>query len=406
MRKIFSIVFLSITLCGDSMLNLMLIWTILERQGSVVHLGITICIMSVFPYLLQKYVKPLKTILSSNPLLVFAVVRILGILMLGLLFFIFDQENIYTYYVIGGVFACIFFLSMQSLEAYMSQKVLEGKVDSSLASNQLQAAIQIGAFAGNSLTGVLLALGGIEMVGLILSMTLLIGIGIPFILPLLSHQSDKVEEKVTKPVDRDPLDSIQLRAGISKDHMLRLTVIGVTLLTVQLASINFLLPIIFHDVYDWSSVQYGVVGAAMGLGAFMATILGRFGRFVPYASFGLILVIDALLGTIENWSLAIVLGFSLGLVFNRFRIYQRILMFKFLETKEETVIWSGRTTTAFQFTKALTPLLLVYPLAWLGVENAGILLAIMGVLLTSLLGIIYWFETRGISHDEPEEHVA
>ncbi len=91
--------------------------------------------------------------LSSNPLLVFAVVRILGILMLGILFFIFDQENIYTYYVIGGVFACIFFLSMQSLEAYMSQKVLEGKVDSSLASNQLQAAIQIGAFAGNSLTG-------------------------------------------------------------------------------------------------------------------------------------------------------------------------------------------------------------------------------------------------------------
>ncbi len=406
MRKIFSIVFLSITLCGDSMLNLMLMWTILERQGSVVHLGITICIMSIFPYLLQKYVKPLKTMLSSNPLLVFAVVRILGILMLELLFFLFDQENIYTYYVVGGVFACVFFLSMQSLEAYMSQKVLEGKVDSSLASNQLQAAIQIGAFAGNSLTGVLLALGGIEMVGLILSMTLLIGVGIPLILPLLSHQSDKVAEKVTKPVDRDPLDSIQLRAGISKDHMLRLTVIGVTLLTVQLASINFLLPIIFHDVYDWSSVQYGVVGAAMGLGAFIATVLGRFGRFVPYASFGLILVIDALLGTIENWSLAIFLGFSLGLVFNRFRIYQRILMFKFLETKEETVIWSGRTTTAFQFTKALTPLLLVYPLAWLGVANAGILLAIMGVLLTSLLGIIYWFETRGISHDEQEEHVA
>lgn len=406
MKKLFSIVFLSITLCGDSMLNLMLIWTILERQGSVVHLGVTICIMSVFPYLLQKYVKPLKMILSSNPLMVFATVRILGILMLGLLFFILDQENIYTYYVIGGVFACIFFLSMQSLEAYMSQKVLEGKVDSSLASNHLQAAIQIGAFAGNSLTGVLLGLGGIEMVGFILSMTLLIGVGIPFVLPLLSDQTGNTTEKMTKPVNPDPLDAVKLRSGIPKDHMLRLTVAGVTVLTVQLASINFLLPIIFHDVYEWSSAQYGVVGAAMGLGAFMSTVLGRFGRFVPYASFGLILFIDTLLGTIESWSLAIVLGFSLGLVFNRFRIYQRILMFKFLKTKEETVIWSGRTTTAFQFTKALTPLLLVYPLTWIGISNAGILLAMMGVLLTGLLGIIYRYETKWISHDEQEEYVA
>lgn len=406
MKKIFSIVFLSITLCGDSMLNLMLIWTILERQGSVVHLGVTICIMSLFPYLLQKYVEPLKAVLSSRPLLVFATVRVIGIIMLALFFFVLDKENIYTYYLIGGVFACIFFLSMQSLEAYMSQKVLEGKVDSSLASNQLQAAIQIGAFAGNSLTGVLLVLGGMEIVGFILSLTLLIGVGIPLMLPLLSDRPLNTATCVKTSVARDPLESVKLKSGVDKGQLLRLTVAGVTLLTVQLASINFLLPVIFHDVYGWSSVQYGVVGAAMGLGAFIATVLGRFGRFVPYASFGLILFIDALLGTIENWSLAIVLGFSLGLVFNRFRIYQRILMFKFLDTKEETVIWSGRTTTAFQFTKSFTPLILVYPLSWMGIDNAGILLAMIGVLLTCSLGIIYRYETTWISHDEKEEVVA
>lgn len=401
-KKIFSILFLSVTLCGDSMLNLMLIWTILEMQGSVVNLGITICIMSILPYLLQKYVKSLKTLMATNPLLLFGSVRILGIATLLLMFFVMDKDSVFTYYIVGGVFACIFFLSMQSLEAYMSQKVLAGKINSSVASNNLQAAIQIGAFGGNALTGILLAIGGIDLVGSVLGMTLLVGVFMPLVLPLFTTQKVKETKKSVTSLYQDPLEQIELRPNVNKNHLLLLTVIGVTVLTIQLASINFLLPIIFHDVFKWTSVQYGVVGAAMGLGAFAATILGRWGRFVPYSTFGLIIVIDIAIGNISYWPLAITLGFALGLVFNRFRIHQRIMMFKFLNTNEETVIWSGRTTTAFQFTKALIPLVLVFPLSAVGENNAGFLLGLIGFVVTVVLGVVYWYESKWTSYKSTE----
>ncbi|MFP7279277.1 MFS transporter [Exiguobacterium indicum] len=404
-KKLFAILFLSVTLCGDSMLNLMLIWTILEKQGSVVHLGITICIMSIFPYLLQKYVKSLKTLMSTNPLLLFGSVRILGIATLLLMFFVMDKDSVFTYYIVGGVFACIFFLSMQSLEAYMSQKVLEGKINSSVASNNLQAAIQIGAFGGNALTGILLAIGGIDLVGSVLAMTLLVGVCMPLVLPLFTTQQVKETKKRTVSVYQDPLEQMELKPNTNKNHLLLLTVIGVTVLTVQLASINFLLPIIFHDVFKWTSVQYGVVGAAMGLGAFAATILGKWGRFVPYSTFCLIIIIDLSIGNISYWPLAITLGFALGLVFNRFRIYQRIVMFKFLNTNEETVVWSGRTTTAFQFTKALIPLVLVFPLSAVGESNAGLLLGLIGAIVTIMLGIVYWYENKWTSYASPQSMI-
>ncbi|MCM3216671.1 MFS transporter [Niallia taxi] len=375
------------------MLNLMLIWTILEKKGSIVHLGIAICIMSIVPYLVQKYVKSLKLLMSTKPLIVFGSVRILGILVLAMMFFVLDTNSVYTYYLVGGIFACIFFLSMQSLEAYMSQKVIEGKINSSVASNNLQAAVQVGAFGGNSLTGILLAVGGIKLVGLILSLTLIIGVCIPLFLPLLADQKTKGISNLKKQEATEE-EEVTLNPSINKNVILSLTVIGVTVLTIQLASINFLLPIIVHDVFEWSSVQYGVIGAAMGLGAFVATILGKWNKYVPNSIFILILVIDLLIGQLAYWSVAIVLGFVLGLVFNHSRIYQRILMFNFITSNDETVIWSGRTTVAFQFTKALIPLVLVFPLSLIGDHNAGLLLGIIGVIVTVLLGIIYWCEKR------------
>lgn len=66
-QTILFILFLSITLCGDTILNITLIWSVLEQGGSITHLSIIITIMSLVPILLQKYSFFLKLHLKNDP---------------------------------------------------------------------------------------------------------------------------------------------------------------------------------------------------------------------------------------------------------------------------------------------------------------------------------------------------
>ncbi len=44
------IVLLALTLCGEGMLTVTLTWTILDKGGSVTHLGIILTLMSLLPF--------------------------------------------------------------------------------------------------------------------------------------------------------------------------------------------------------------------------------------------------------------------------------------------------------------------------------------------------------------------
>lgn len=197
-QTILFILFLSITLCGDTILNITLIWSVLEQGGSITHLSIIITIMSLVPILLQKYSFFLKTALKERPLLIFSLARILGIVFLLVFLIQFaGNTNVYGLYLIGGVFSVILFLTNQSLEIYMSQMVLDGKIKSHKASHDLQTAIQIGAFGGSAITGVLLSIGGLPMISTVLMVTLAVGMMAPWLIPILSR-SGQAEQNIQK----------------------------------------------------------------------------------------------------------------------------------------------------------------------------------------------------------------
>ncbi|MGQ0454256.1 MFS transporter, partial [Bacillus sp. SS-TM] len=129
--------------------------------------------------------------------------------------------------------------------------------------------------------------------------------------------------------------------------------------------------------------------AAAGLGALLATLVGKFEKFIPRSIFILIAVFDITLGLVHSWYLAIAVSFMLGFVFNRSRINQRTVMFDFIKTKEETVIWSSRSTLAFQFTKAALPLTLALPIQWIGIMHAGHLFGVIGTIVAATMMVIY-----------------
>ncbi|OMF12600.1 hypothetical protein BK131_18455 [Paenibacillus amylolyticus] len=391
MQTILFILFLSITLCGDTILNITLIWSVLEQGGSITHLSIIITIMSLVPILLQKYSFFLKTALKERPLLIFGLARILGIVFLLVFLIQFSgNTNVYGLYLIGGIFSVILFLSNQSLEIYMSQMVLDGKIKSHKASHDLQTAIQIGAFGGSAVTGILLSIGGLPMISTVLMVTLAVGMLAPWLIPILSR-SGQVEQNVQKATAEAP--QITYSDAIRK-KVLNMTILAVVVLTIQLGAINFIVPILFHDIYNWDSSRYGAMGAAMGLGAFLATLIRKWEHRIPMYLFILIGVIDIIIGTVQVFTVSLICGFMLGFVFNRTRIMQRSVMFDNLRSREETMKWSGRSTFATQFTRSVVPLVLALPLSLMGQENTGVLLGTLGVTVTVILFFAIRLENR------------
>lgn len=387
-NRLFFILILALTLSGEGMLTVTLTWTILDNGGSVINLGIILSLMSILPFLIQNYSKKLRGLITNSPLLIFGICRSIGIIVV-----IFSLANskyigLNSLYVFAGIFSIILFLSTQSLETFMSQLVLDGKLTANKASNLLQTSIQIGAFGGNAIAGFLLSIGGFVYVLYALLVSLGAGIFVSFFKKSLSASN-------ITPVSTSKTDVTNNHKQLkSNSIVLTLSVIAVGILTIQLSSFNFLIPILFHDVYKWEPDQYGLVSSAAGVGALLATLIGKYEKYIPGNIFILIVFIDLTLGMVNSWYLSIFCALALGFVFNRSRIFQRQIMFENIYTKEETSIWAGRSTVVFQVTKSILPLCLSFLLEWIGNMNSGKMLGSVGIFVTLCLLIIYSYERK------------
>ncbi|MGG3736323.1 hypothetical protein ABET14_14400, partial [Heyndrickxia coagulans] len=116
----------------------------------------------------------------------------------------------------------------------------------------------------------------------------------------------------------------------------------------------------------------------------------------PTYIFLLLALIDLSLGFVDSWFISILCALCLGFVFNRSRIFQRQLMFDHIFIKEETVVWTGRSTLVLQITKAATPLILAIPLEWIGNNHSGALFGIMGISVVLLLTVVYYSESKNV----------
>ncbi|CAH0321734.1 MFS transporter [Priestia megaterium] len=386
-RNLIFIIVLALTLCGEGMLTVTLTWTILDEGGSVTQLGLILCIMSVLPFLMQKYSSNLKKLITNSPLSVFSICRSIGIAVVVYSLINSSSLNLNSLYIFAGIFSIILFLSTQSLETFMSQLVLNGKMNSKKASNLLQTSIQIGAFGGNAIAGFMLNMGGFTYVLYALLLSLSIGISIPFFTKRLNQ-----EEAHSYP--KKEAHKVRNQKLKNNSFVLTLSIIAVGILTIQLSAFNFLIPIIFHDVHQWEPSQYGIVSSAAGVGALIATLIGKYEKYIPARIFILIAFIDLGLGFLNSWYIAIFCALCLGFVFNRSRIFQRQVMFDNIYHKEETSIWTGRSTVVLQVTKAASPLILAFPLGWFGTINSSFMLGSIGVIVVVLLTIIYSYQRK------------
>ncbi|MDO8954601.1 MAG: MFS transporter [Gammaproteobacteria bacterium] len=356
MAKYFRLIFiLSLTLSGDTLFSVAVIWTVLLRGGSEKSLAFFLCIVTLVAFLIQRLSKRFKQALEKAPGKSFIAIRVAGVICsLGLLVAS-KHQALWLLYFSGMLFTVISFLSQITVEAIIGQEVLSGRLSSNKASRILQTALQISAFLGAALTGFVLNFGGMAAVLAVNAVTYASGMLIFF---TLRHTAalHADNQKDQKPAHE--------QLSLNKHRLvLWLSFIGLCFLMLQVSAFNFLVPLIAQHEKAWTATEFGFIDALAGLGAFMCTLLSteRGWKSMLWAmAFLIIPISDAAFhfGSNAYW-VAIAAGF-IGFFANIFRIKMRELIYDSVSTAKQIMDWAGRITVMSTLLKAGAPLILAF----------------------------------------------
>ena len=396
MRKNWLILLLAITLSGDTMLTVALIWTALATSSSTLPLGLTLALMSAIPYTLQRLVPRLQAWITHGPLHAFAAARVAGLLVAAAALLLPSPMPLWALYTAAGAFTLTVFIAQQSLEVTMAGLALRQVLTAKEASRISQAGIQLGAFVGGALGGLLLERAGIEWIFIALLATLAVGAMIPVLLRQAATQLQNALPSPS-PGTASHQQAAGRTTGAPRFTTLWLALLAIAALTVQLGGFNYLVPIILQKEKLWAASDYGLISAAAGVGALIATVVvvgGRGERWTIGASVLTIGLADYGLWATSSVLAAAGLAFMVGYAFNTLRIRQRELIYENVVSDQESVEWAGRSTVVFQVLKAIMPLALALVIDRVGIRHAGPVFALVGISVAASLSILMIQQVR------------
>lgn len=393
---LFFVLTVAITLSGDILFKMALVWNTLKEQGSIQHLGIILALMTIAPVIVQRCLPKLKQSIYQTPALVFSRIRIIGVVFSILLITLPTSSSIYTIYFTACIFAILVYFTQQSLETTISHLVAEKKLKADFAAKTLQASIQSAAFIGLALGGYLLDTYSMQAVYIALLATMLTGILIPIAVKELT--TNKIEEKNEKAtLDKQTDDFNQaIKTNIT------LCLCAFILLAIQLGSFNFLIPIIFQKLKLWSAMDYGIMMALVGLGA-LATSVSQFNKstsaVVLFTSYILMPSLPIAVSIIENKYCVYFLSFFSGYSFSYIRMQQRIRVYSLTTNKTVSSQIAAKLTAVNLITAATIPLAVSYMLLILENQFNIELLGIIGFIVSCLIISLFHLQSRIINNN-------
>ncbi|KTC84539.1 MULTISPECIES: hypothetical protein [Legionella] len=392
---------LSLTLSGDILFGLAIIWRVLTLDGSAKTLGLFLCLITIVTFALQKSSIGFRRMLEKTPSRSFMWIRVIGVSFSIIFLPLLWHETIWLLYLAGMVATMINFLSTITLEAMMAQEVLEKRISSNKASRILQIATLSSSFLGAALLGLILGLGNMVAVLLFCIVTYLIGA------MFFRMQSDVNKQSISTSQNKKNA-FYQKMTQKTNLPVLRLAFIGLTLLMTQISAFNFLVPLIAQHEKMWSASQYGFIDAAAEFGGFLATFImlekGTFSKIWILAFLGILLV-DILFFAITDIYLISTATLFLGFLVSCFRIKQREFIYDAVSNTDEILEWTGRITAMTAIIKALAPLGLAF---FVSKPSFDLMVIGIGVSAGMLIveTILYFYTNKNLKQQTPNYSVA
>lgn len=373
------VILLSLTMVGEGMITVTLLWTSASIGQSPFFIGTILFVMNIVPFLAQFLFKPLRRAIEHHPLGMIIVPRMIGVVATVLAGATLGVSSLSSLIAIAACLTFITFISQQCIETLMGQLTVAGMLDAGTSARLSQTALQSGVFVGNALAGILIAKAGTSYV--------FFGIAVSFassLLLLLAAPSINIEQE--RPAGASTPHAAKLVKWHETDRALWLLLIGMGFLAVQLSGFNFFVPLVFERSTDLSAADYGMVSAAAGVGALLATFIRVSTRkYLGYIACLAVVVGDMLVTLPVGMVLTLIFAFGIGFGFNTSRIQIRQAIFERLTTKQESALWGGRVTVAFRGVSAGAPLFFGLLLADQALVTGSWIFAAIGALAMGIV---------------------
>lgn len=380
-KAIFIFVFLlAVTMLGEGMVTVGLLWTSAKLGESPFVIGVTLFVMNIVPFLAQFLFKPLRNAIDRRPLSMIVLSRLVGIPAALYAALAIGDYTIISLVIIAAYLTFVIFISQQCIETLMGQLTIAGTLDADQASRLSQTAIQLGVFAGNALAGLLITHVGTHSV--------FIAIAASFAASLLLLFFADAFHAAALPSCAQPHDDSSKTPSdsLGRGQVLWILTACMGILAIQIGGFNFFIPLIYESREGVTAADYGLVSAAAGVGALMATFVPLSAwKYLAYAACFAVVVGDVGIVWPLGTALALIFAFIIGFGFNTTRIRIRRDVFNRLRTHQDSALWGGRITVAFRTVNAGLPLVFALALFDVPASVGSIIFPLSGLIVMGVV---------------------
>ncbi len=340
-----------VTLFAGADMGLMigLFWSSLQITGSPLTLGLVLCISVLLPFTLQRLAQcnGKVLILSFRHMLV---ARAVGFLLILSGAFAGLFHTLYGFVLIALLVGLLGFFTTSTLEAVNTRFILAKLTTSASSARWMQTAIQLGAFVGAALGGIVLEWAGIDQFVLLFCTTACLAALAILVSPVDEPQGEVGAASVTGGYNG-------LRDKNTNSQSLHALCLGLGMIGFHIGAFNTLTPVIYQMLKHWSSADFGLASGVAGVGAFLAAV-GPTAKLPDYVPPLLILLMDAVLVYSGITAMSISACFLIGYSINHLRIQLRKRLIDLAHTPADADHIASTSAFYYLLLQSAAPLIL------------------------------------------------
>jgi hypothetical protein len=360
----------------DMAIVIAMVWFGLESTGSTFLVGATLCVATVVPYLCEQYIGKFFTIeMSMKRLLYIRLIAFAAVLGLS-----FTDAALLPigFLAIAFVVGVTDYFTISTLESKNTKLVLAGLTNSDTSSRLMQTSIQIGAFGGALLGGVIVDMFSVNQTLQIISLAAIFSLAAMLFVaatPTADNNEQTLDINITKPL-RLPRN-------------LYILIIVLSMIGFHIGAFNSLVPIVFQKLNEWNATLFGVASGLAGLGAFSAAVLPRI-KLNSYSAILLVILADVMIVYFQNLYIMMAAAFVLGFCINSLRIQLRKTLIESAPDARVADVIAAKSSLCYLLVSGSAPMILTFftTAGLLGLEGARLLMIASAALLA--VAVLAW----------------
>jgi len=330
----------------DMAMVIAMVWSSMKVTGSTLTLGLVLCISTAAPFALEQWARHRGRARPPN-LARLMLIRIGGFALVWLGAGAGMSGLLTGFIAMALVVGMLDYFTVSTLEAHNTGLVLAGRCSSEQAARAMQTAVQIGAFAGAFLGGWALDRWDMPQVLSWVSALAAVSALALITLPRPVRAAAGTAAPGAPAAVRQP--------GLPPGAWMVLWSLG--MVGFHIGAFNSLVPIVFHQLRDWTASDFGMVSGLAGIGAFLAAVL-PLSRW-PWPLFLLAtLLADAAIVLGHAVDMALAGAFVLGFSINFLRIRFRRVLIELANDQDAADRLAARSAFFYLMLQAAAPLLL------------------------------------------------